>query len=198
MDEGVGDPHEGPDGSLSGRLLVATPMLRDPNFDRTVVLVLEHSELGALGVILNRPGATSVGDVLPAWGRLAAHPDVVFQGGPVQPGGVIGLFELAAEDASDGPDGWRSVLGRVGAVDLERDADAIPTEAGRLRLFAGYAGWGPGQLDGEVALAAWWVLDCEPTDALSDRPDELWQTVLARQEGRLAWMANYPDDPAVN
>jgi len=195
MTEGGEDPDRPAEG-LTGQLLVATPMLRDPNFDRAVVLVLEHSELGALGVILNRPGGTSVGDLLPAWGRLAAHPDVVFQGGPVQPDGVIGLFEVA--DARVGPDGWRSVLGRVGAVDLEVDPDEVPADAGRLRLFAGYAGWGPGQLDGEVEHAAWWVLPTESTDPLSDRPGDLWQTVLARQDGRLAWMANYPDDPAVN
>jgi putative transcriptional regulator len=121
---------------------------------------------------------------------------VVFQGGPVQPDGVIGLFEVA--DTQDGPDGWRSVLGRVGAVDLEMDPDEVPVEAGRLRLFAGYAGWGPGQLDGEVEHAAWWVLPTESGDPLSDRPGDLWQTVLARQDGRLAWMANYPDDPALN
>jgi putative transcriptional regulator len=184
------------DGSLSGRLLVATPMLRDPNFDRTVVMILEHVAEGAIGVVLNRPGELDVGAVLPSWGRLGAEPALIFWGGPVQPDGVIGLFQVA--DGAEPPLGWNAVTDRLGVIDLETDPDTIADGVGRLRPFAGYAGWAAHQLDAEVEAQAWWTVDAEQADALTVEPDDLWHRVLGRQSGRLAWMANYPDDPAVN
>ncbi len=182
-------------GTFRGRLLVAMPPLVDPNFDRTVVLVLEHNDEGALGVVLNRPGDRTVADVVPAWGDVASDPAVVFAGGPVEPDAVIGLARAPTTESADG---WAPVLGAVGTVDLSRDPIDVPGPLEWLRLFAGYAGWGAGQLEAEVTAGAWIVTAPESSDAFGDNPDGLWRAVLARQPGRVAWMANYPDDPSLN
>ncbi len=180
---------------LSGRLLVATPLLGDPNFDRTVVLMLEHSEEGALGVVLNRPSEIELTGPLPDWGRLAAPPSVVFVGGPVSQGAVIALARV--ESDHDG-DGWSRVLPLVGVLDLNKDLDAMGIEVEEVRVFTGYAGWGPGQVEGEIEEGAWFVVDADPADAMADDPDSLWRIVLRRQRGELAKFALYPPDPSVN
>jgi putative transcriptional regulator len=180
--------------TLRGRLLVASPALRDPNFDRTVVLLLEHTEEGALGVVLNRPSELDLAEALPEWGGLALDPAVVFVGGPVQTGSLIGLA-AAWTDAQ--VEGWTPLIGRVGAVDLEHP-DALAPGVGEVRIFSGYAGWGAGQLEGELEVGAWFVLDAAPDDAFSPQPDRLWRTVLRRQGGRMALMAGYPEDPELN
>jgi putative transcriptional regulator len=184
------------EGSVAGQLLVATPLLSDPNFERTVILMIEHQEMGALGVVLNRPSHVPVDEILPQWSRLAATPAVMYEGGPVQTDGVIALFRSSS--GHEDPDGWRAVCGDLGIIDLESDAEAVPTDAGRMRMFVGHAGWGPGQLEDELSVDAWWVLDLDPGDVLDDRPEELWRRVLGRQPGQLGWMAAYPDDPALN
>lgn len=179
--------------AMKGRLLVATPPLQDDNFDRTVVLLLEHSPEGALGVVLNRPHDDGVPEPLAAWAPLVSQPPVLFAGGPVEPEAVIGLARSEAAPS----DHWSPVLGTIGTVDLSADPlDVPPLEA--LRIFNGYAGWGPEQLEGELAAGAWIVADADRDDAFSDHPTELWRTVLRRQGGRIAWMANYPDDPSDN
>ena len=174
---------------------MAAPALRDPNFDRTVVLVLEHGPEGALGVVLNRPTGTDLYAALPRWERLAADPSVVFEGGPVAPTAAIclGRTPVAAE-----PDGWHPLFGGLGTIDLERDPDDLGGSVHDIRVFAGYAGWGADQLEGEVAAGAWYVLDAHPDDALSPHPDDLWRAVLRRQRGDLAMVANFPADPAMN
>lgn len=184
------------EGSVAGQLLVATPLLDDPNFERAVVLMVEHQEMGALGVILNRPGHVAVDEILPRWARLASQPAVMFEGGPVQTDGVIALFRVA--DGHEPPAEWRHVCGDLGVIDLDSDAEIVPTGSGELRMFVGHAGWAPGQLDHELSMDAWWVVDLDPTDVMSAEPGELWRTVLARQPGQLAWMAGYPDDPSWN
>lgn len=181
--------------SARGRLLVATPILGDPNFDRTVVLVLEHSDEGALGVVLNRPSETDLSDPLPEWEGHAAHPSVVFSGGPVAPGAAIGLARTALDEPVEG---WAPLLGRVGTVDLGRSPSDLAVTVEALRVFAGYAGWGQGQLDGEIEAQAWFVVDAWQEDAFSAAPAALWRTVLARQRSRLAMFANFPVDPSLN
>jgi putative transcriptional regulator len=172
-------------GSLKGHLLVATPRLRDPNFDRTVILVLEHNEEeGAAGVVLNRPSDAEVAGSLPGWDSLAGKPAVFFAGGPVEPSGFIGLARLTS-------------TGTVGPVDLAADP-AGAAEVAEVRIFAGYAGWGPGQLEFEIGEGAWFVVDALPGDALSPVPNGLWSAVLRRQGGRLALLSNYPEDVATN
>jgi putative transcriptional regulator len=181
--------------SLTGRLLVATPLLVDPNFDRTVVLVLDHDEDGTLGVVVNRPTTVGVEDVLPAWAQLSVEPPVVFQGGPVALDSALGIAAVIG-DAE--PLGWRQVYGSVGLVDLDAPPEVLAAEVSAFRVFAGYAGWGAGQLEGELAQGAWYVVDSEPADAFSPRPEGLWRAVLRRQIGELAMVANFPEDPTLN
>jgi putative transcriptional regulator len=181
--------------SLTGRLLVATPALADPNFDRTVVLLLDHDEDGSLGVVVNRPTPVDVTDVLPPWSDLATAPGVVFQGGPVALDSALGL---ATVPGGAEPLGWRRVHGGIGLVDLDAPPEVLAAELGSLRIFAGYAGWGPGQLEAELTDGAWYVVDSEPGDAFSPHPEGLWRAVLRRQPGSLALVATYPDDPAMN
>ena len=182
----------------AGRLLVANPLLPDPNFDRTVVLLLAYHEEGALGLVLNRPSQMDVGDPLPQWEHLAAEPAVLFLGGPVQHQAVICLARntTAAPPAGEALDeGWKEVAPGVGTVDLDQDPVTVAGRVGQVRLFAGYAGWAAGQLEAEMEAGAWWVVDAEPGDAFTLDPDELWKHVLRRQKRPLKWVAWYPDDP---
>jgi putative transcriptional regulator len=187
--------------SLTGRLLVATPRLADPNFDRAVVLLLDHDSTGSLGVVLNRPTPVGVGDVLAAWAGLAGAPPVLFQGGPVSLDSALGLAVLPG-DVREGQDqdtlGWRRVHGAIGLVDLEAPPELLAAELGSLRIFAGYSGWGPGQLEKELLDGAWYVVDSEPGDVSAPDPDQLWRSVLRRQRNELAMVATYPDDPSLN
>ncbi|MFI0264413.1 YqgE/AlgH family protein [Streptomyces sp. NPDC017056] len=191
--------------SLTGRLLVATPALADPNFDRAVVLLLDHDEEGSLGVVLNRPTPVGVGDILEPWASLAGEPGVVFQGGPVSLDSALGVAVVPGgpetpESAlvGDGPLGWRRVHGAIGLVDLEAPPELLSTVLGSLRIFAGYAGWGPGQLEEELVEGAWYVVESEPGDVSSPDPEQLWRAVLRRQRNELAMVATYPDDPSLN
>jgi putative transcriptional regulator len=179
---------------LRGRLLVATPPLVDPNFDRSVVLMLEHGEDGALGIVLNRPSDTALAAVLPEWHEHASVPGVVFSGGPVAPDAVIAL----ARGGTDATEGWVPVLGEVGTVDVGRDPLDLGLRLDALRVFVGYAGWGPGQLELELEHDAWFVVPTESDDPFSSHPDQLWREVLRRQRGRVAMFANYPEDPTTN
>jgi putative transcriptional regulator len=182
--------------ALCGRLLVASPGLIDPNFFRTVVLVIEHSDEGSAGVILNRPSETSLDDSpLDEWFAVAADPALVFVGGPVQPGAAVCLAR-ANPDVT--PDGWRHVIGGLGVLDLGMDAAAVRTKVDRVRVFAGYAGWGAGQLADEIDEGSWYVVDADPEDALSSQPGGLWRFVLKRQGGKLALVSNFPADPTMN
>jgi putative transcriptional regulator len=187
--------------SLTGKLLVATPSLADPNFDRAVVLLLDHDAEGSLGVVLNRPTPVGVGDVLLPWAPLAGVPQVVFQGGPVSLDSALGLAVVPGE-ARGGEDadplGWRRVYGAIGLVDLEAPPELLAAELGSLRIFAGYSGWGPGQLEKELVEGAWYVIESEPGDVSSPDPARLWRSVLRRQRNELAMVATYPDDPSLN
>ena len=199
----------------SGSLLVANPLLPDPNFDRTVVLLIAHNEDGALGLILNRPSQMGVAEPLPQWEHLAAEPAVLFLGGPVRHEAVICLARnlpgtaagatTAASNAgapTDGTDddaddnGWKEVVPGVATIDLDQDPGAVSDRVRQIRMFAGYAGWSAGQLEAEIATGAWWVVDAEPGDAFTLEPGDLWQRVLRRQPFPLAYVSWYPDDPA--
>lgn len=168
--------------ALRGRLLVATPPLVDPNFDRAVVLMLEHGEDGSLGIILNRPSEIALEDVLPEWRAFAASPSVVFTGGPVSPDAVIALGRVESDEI----EGWVPLIDDLGA----------PLD--ELRVFVGYAGWAPGQLEGELRANAWFVVDLRRDDPFVTTPERLWRDVLKRQRGRPAMFAQYPDDASAN
>jgi putative transcriptional regulator len=180
---------------LAGMLLVATPVMRDPNFDHTVVLLLDHNAEGALGVVLNRPSATAVVDPLPQWVDHAAPPAVVFIGGPVSPGSAICLARSA--DVLEG-EGWQPLFAGLGTVDLARSPGDLSGGIEAMRVFAGYAGWGGLQLESEIEAGAWLVLRAQPGDALSRGPAGLWREVLRRQGGVVAAMATFPAELSAN
>lgn len=163
---------------LSRRLLVALPALTDPNFHRSVVYLLEHDAgTGALGVIVNRPSWLEVSEHLPEVADAVVPPRVVFIGGPVQ---------------------------REIALTLVRDDDGAPIlieapdPSRPCRVFSGYAGWGVGQLEEEIAEGSWHVADSEPGDVFSAQPETLWSDVWRRQNGRLRMLATFPADLTAN
>ena len=178
--------------SLAGQLVVAMPGMADPNFARTVVLVVEHTAEGAVGMVLNRPTEADLLDHLPGWWSAAVNPKVVFIGGPVGEGGGIGL----ARGVGSAPlEGWPEVLG-IRAVDLESEPGA---DSGlEARVFTGYSGWGPGQLESELSSRSWFVVDASADDVFTSKPEHLWEEVLRRAGGRYAWFATYPADPRLN
>ncbi|GAB3247053.1 YqgE/AlgH family protein [Kineosporia babensis] len=181
---------------LSGSLLVASPTLEDENFRRTVILMLDHGDDGALGLVVNRPMEVDVSSVLPAWQPYTTAPGRLFQGGPVQLDSALGLVAMPGQGAE--PVGVRLLIGSIGLVDLDAPPEVIVPGLAGLRIFAGYAGWAAGQLEGEIAEGAWFVVDSEPRDAFTDRPERLWGEVLRRQRGELALVSTYPDDPTMN
>lgn len=187
--------------SRTGQLLAATPMLGDMNFRRTIVLVVEDDqEEGTLGVVLNRPSEIPVRQVLEPWKDLVTGPSVLFQGGPVSPDSALALALPRGETE---PIGWRSLSGsrlmsRIGLVDLGAPPELLADGIASLRVFAGYAGWGAGQLEAEIDAGAWLVLEGLPEDAFAAEPDRLYPTVLRRQGGEMALLSTYPDDPVLN
>lgn len=180
-----------------GRLLVATPPLGDPNFDRTVVFVLEHHDDGAVGVVINRPGVEALDEPLDRWIDLQSAPSSVFVGGPVEENALIALAQTRVP-LDEGDEYLSPITETIASADLTADPALVAAEVYGVRIFRGYAGWGPGQLEGEIEAGAWIVLDSEPDDVFSDAPDDLWRAVLRRQPGRLAWLADVPDDLSSN
>lgn len=167
-----------------GMILVAQPMMLDPNFARSVVLILAHDDEGTVGVILDRPTGDRVSEHIPSMAPLAAFPDVVFIGGPVEP-------QVAVAVGPTDPD----MVGSIDGIEtLEHDSDTT----GPVRIFAGYAGWSPGQLEAELDGDGWIVVRGEWEDVFTDEPETLWSRVLRRQGGTLAMLANFPEDPEMN
>lgn len=182
--------------SHRGRLLVATPLIEDPNFLRSVVILIEHHEDGALGIVLNRPSLTPVSESLPEWGDATAAPSVVFVGGPVALDAMLGLAVTEPEHTDSAE--FDHVIGPgMGTIDLEEDRIRASTWGG-VRLFVGAAGWSAGQLEDEIAEGAWWVTEAEPDDVTTPDPATLWTRVLRRQNSTVGWFANCPLDPTIN
>lgn len=181
--------------SLAGKLLVASPTLRSAEFARTVIAMLEHNEDGALGLIINRPGNASLLEVLPPVADIATAPAVVFSGGPVEPQVAIALGVTAIGASGEG---WRPIVGPLVTVDLDYDPDLLAASLLQLRVFAGYAGWSGGQLEGEISEGAWYVVERLPSDTFADFPDRLWEQVLRRQPWPLSVVATCPVDPTMN
>ncbi len=177
--------------SLSGRLLIARPEFHDETFWATLTLILEHSDEGALGLVLNRPSRLSIADAFPDWEDLSAAPDVVFAGGPVDRDALIAL---GRSDTHEGG----LVLG-AHSVDLDAQPTLVAAEGiAEIRVFAGYAGWAAGQLEGEIANHSWWVVDGDIGDLFTHDPAKLWANVLRREGGELEWYAHFPLDPSLN
>ncbi len=179
----------------AGQLLIATPRLSDPNFARAVILVLDHDGDGALGVVINRPSELTLQAVLPPWAEAVSDPQMLFAGGPVSPESALGL---ALCRGSGPPDGFRRMVGDYGLVDLDQDPAFLLPDLVGVRVFSGYAGWGAGQLESEIDEGSWYVVSAQPADLLHPRPERLWRSVLRRQPGELAYVANFPSDPSLN
>jgi putative transcriptional regulator len=179
--------------SLQGQLLVASPTLTDPNFARAVVAIANHDEDGALGVILNRPSDTEVVEAVPELDGVVDAEEVVFVGGPVQPASIVVLAEF------DDPDEAAFlVVGGIGLVSDRTGLERLETVTARRRVYAGYAGWGPGQLEAELEREDWIVEPALPEDVFADDPIDLWGRVLDRKGGQFRLLARMPVDPSVN
>ena len=178
--------------SLRGKLLISAPSLMDPNFIRTVVLVGEHNEDGALGVILNRPSETAVAEAVPDLADLVDDDDPVYMGGPVQLSAVLVLAEFDASGAAS-----QIVVGNVGFLAVDDD-ERVTTGVTRARVFAGYAGWGPGQLETELERDDWIIEGGRPSDVFDDDPPSLWSRALDRKGGQYRLVARMPLDPTLN
>ncbi len=179
--------------SFRGKLLLATPELLDSNFFRTVILVLEHTNEGAIGVVLNRQSDLYSVDVLPKWSHVEDPHPLLHWGGPVQEESLLalGLYErLIEDDPNEG-------LGRIRVVDLNPELLDM-TSMITARLYSGYAGWSAGQLNAEISAGGWIVADLADTDPFCENPDQLWTIVLSRQKGILSKLAQYPDDLRMN
>ena len=179
--------------SVRGQLLVAGPALLDPNFWRTVVLIVEHNEEGALGLVLNRPSETSVADAVPQLQQLVDPDEHLFIGGPVQPSSVIVLAEF--EDAGDAA---LLAFDDVGVLGTGSSPEDLTVGVRSGRAFLGHSGWGPGQLDGELERGDWILEAATLQDAFSADPSALWSEVLTRKGGSYALVARMPADPSMN
>ena len=193
----IGRPAAAPE---AGLLLVAAPTLEEP-FHQAVILLLEHDESGTLGIVLNQPTALDVATVLPTWCDHLTGTPHLFQGGPVALDSALGLAALESPGGEpDDPEGFRRVVGALGIIDLDTPAEALLPHLQALRIYAGYAGWAPGQLEDELERGSWAV--AAPGDLVVDAfhvpASDLWGAVLRRAGGTLAWWPRCPSDPAVN
>jgi putative transcriptional regulator len=179
--------------SVRGQLLIAGPTLQDPNFWRTVVLVVEHSDDGALGLVLNRPSESTVGEAVPELITVTDPGDDVLVGGPVGQQAVIVLA-----DFEDPDEAALIAFDNVGVMAGGGPSDEFGNGVRRARVFAGHSGWGPGQLDGELERGDWILEPAQYTDAFAPEPTELWAAVLERKGGSYALVARMPTDPTLN
>lgn len=177
----------------AGQILVAMPLLTDPHFRKTVVLLCEHGEAGALGLVLNRPTDVEIGQL------IEGFPDVpgtrtVFQGGPVSQDGLLVLGRSAAKLEG---------LGVLADTYLIEDLAALqdPARMGphaAARCYLGYAGWGPGQLEAEMGEGAWGLMAGDSSLVFDADPAGLWRRMLIQHGGPWAVYGTMPDDPSVN
>lgn len=179
--------------SVRGQLLLASPSLFDPNFRRTVVLIAEHSDEGAMGLVLNRPSEATVAEAVPDLAGLVGDGEPVWVGGPVQGSSVLVLGEF-----DDPADAASIVVGNIGFAGADGDFGALAAATRRARVYAGYAGWGPGQLEEELEESSWIVEPVLDADLFPDVAQDLWATLLRRKGGVYRVVALMPDDPSTN
>lgn len=175
---------------------MASVQLGDGVFNQSVVLILDSDADGALGVILNEISQTPLDAVLPDWVNAVSGPQYLFHGGPVSPNGAICLASVA--DPSEEPPGWRRMFSGVGLLHLDTPIEIVRGAYRDLRIFAGYAGWSPGQLEGEIDEGMWHIVPATYADVFSTRPLDLWREVLRRQGDELAYFSTWTEDPELN
>ncbi len=179
--------------SLRGKLLVASPALVDPNFARTVVLITEHNDEGAMGIVLDRPSDAKVGEVVPELADAAGPDEPIFVGGPVQPTALVVLAEFTDPSAA----AW-IVTADVGFASAGLETDDLGSVTRRARVYAGYSGGGAGQLEAEMDVDSWIIEPPLPRELFPEEPQSLWSAVLGRKGGQYALVARMPDDPSMN
>lgn len=177
--------------SLQGKLLVSSPALVDPNFRKTVVLIAHHDDEGAMGLVLSRPSDVPAGEAIPSLDGIPGATDPVFVGGPVQPDAFMALAEFDDVTEAAAP-----IFASIGFMPAESEPDELAVR--RVRVFAGYAGWGPGQLEAELAEPSWLVVAAKADDAFADDPEELWRDVVARKGKAFSLLETMPFDPGLN
>jgi putative transcriptional regulator len=188
------DPMASENESLKGRLLIASPTIIDPNFRRSVILMTDHGDEGAMGLILNRVASATVAEAVPELDWVADPGEPVHVGGPVAAGSVIVIAEF--------DDPARAALlvdDDLGFVPAEiDDREAFATGLRRTRVFAGHAGWGPGQLEAELEEKSWILEPAARDDVFTDDPEELWSQVLRRKGREYVLLSTMPEDPSLN
>ncbi len=187
----IDDDDHGMD-SLGGSLLIAGPGLWDPNFRRTVVLVGHHDEEGAVGVVLNRATEVEVAAAAPPLAGLVEPGDRLFVGGPVQPQSAVVVADFEHPERAQ-----VVAFGSIGFLPEEVEQEEVG-EIRHARVFAGYAGWGPGQLEHELAEGSWIVEPARPEDVFTADPEDLWAEVVRRKGPEYRLMATMPLDPSTN
>lgn len=180
---------------LRGQLLISRPVVKDPNFTRTVIYMIEHTDEGSAGVVLNRPSDIPVAEILEPWARLATDPRVVFLGGPVGTDAAVCLGEARTGHE---PSGWSEISEGIGLIDLDMGIEIAIRSVRRMRIFVGYAGWSSGQLESEIESDGWFIAGALNDDVFSHDPKLLFRDVMRRQRGDAALMATFPDDPELN
>ena len=183
-------------GFRAGDLLVAAVTITDGVFDGAVVLLLDADDTGTVGVVLNRTTSIELSEALPAWAELVCEPPALFDGGPVSQQGAVCLAEPWA--LGEEPPGWRPVFDGVGLLNLDTPVEIAEGTYQHLRIFAGYAGWGSGQLQGELQRGLWHVVETRPQDVFDPEPATLWRRVLRRQGGELGWLSAWTPTPEFN
>ena len=179
-----------------GDLLVSSITSTDGYFGGTVIFLLDADESGTVGVVLNRPSALDLDSALPAWASLVSHPRELFDGGPVSQQGAICLAEIPV--GAEEPPGWRRVRGQVGLLNLETPVELARGAFEHLRIFAGYAGWDPGQLEQELDFGMWYLVSAMPTDPFDTEPELMWRKVLRRQGGDIGLYSTWPVSVELN
>lgn len=192
MSHGLTARHDDGVDNLAGQLLISGSNLWDPNFRRVVVLIGHHDEGGAVGVVLNRAAGVSVLEAVPALADLVEPGEPLFIGGPVRPQSAVVVADFEAPERAE-----ILALGSIGFLPEEADAEAIGGIK-RARVFAGYAGWGPGQLEEELSQDSWIVETARPEDVFTDEPEHLWDAVLKRKGREFDLLRLMPVDPSLN
>ena len=178
--------------SLRGQLLIAGPNLWDPHFRRTVLLIGHHDEDGAVGVILNRATDVTVAEAVPTLASLVPIDEPLFLGGPVQPQAAVVVADFEDPSVAE-----ILALETIGFLPSETGPD-VEHAIRRARVFAGYAGWGEGQLEQEMSEDSWIVEPALPRDVFAPDPSRLWEDVLKRKGPAFDLLRLMPADPSAN